>query len=646
MKKLLSVVATVALSLGSVLGMSSAALAVPVSYELTASSTSLAAGETATLATNAPEDAIAAIFVDGVIAGDTLAASALNGAEYAWGWGVSDNSVAHTLSIRIYEPGTADIAADTVSAAAVDVVFAAQEAVEPEEKTDDAPGLALVADGANITNIAKLCDWNSNSRYIDMRTNSVIFGDVCLTSGGISDASTELRGDAYDVFGLVFTRDVGSAIDAAEYIFTADTEPVVTDHSVTFTDQGVWSSTESAFVDVTVERLFMGSWVTWNTSVVLAGTNTPANIDIQIGGNLGSDSSTRVTPLPPSGTLTDDDFQLSDPALLWVSEGAFAQSEDTDEISFGFGVTTSASLSNALIDYRSCPDRAAIDAYAARVFANFATTYNTALEAAPGACGFVFDAPAFAYSIGEEVDETFALTLTGMDALRDGFSSDVWNLPEGLDGEILTDDAGLPVAFHLYGVPDELFDDSIFVALGQQQNPARDMSQPIVAIELLPGTVTHDVVLSQEFAANIGDVAAGTEIRASALGLEAESGWTQTVRSTPQQIATGDADALGAVGGAGLIPAGLAAGWHTSTLAGTSYLGDSVTNVMWFKLDASGRLLEIRSTAPDQPVPAAPNASLASTGSNTTAGVSIAVLAALGLGAALAVAGRRRTATK
>ena len=78
MKKLLSVVATVALSLGSVLGMSAAALAAPVSYELSASSTSLAAGETATLATNAPEDAIAAIFVDGVIAGDTLAASALN----------------------------------------------------------------------------------------------------------------------------------------------------------------------------------------------------------------------------------------------------------------------------------------------------------------------------------------------------------------------------------------------------------------------------------------------------------------------------------------------------------------------------------------------------------------------------------------
>lgn len=98
MKKLLSVVATVALSLGSVLGMSAAALAVPITYELTASSTSLAVGETATLATNAPEDAIAAIFVDGVIAGDTLAASALNGAEYAWGWGVSDNSVAHTLS--------------------------------------------------------------------------------------------------------------------------------------------------------------------------------------------------------------------------------------------------------------------------------------------------------------------------------------------------------------------------------------------------------------------------------------------------------------------------------------------------------------------------------------------------------------------
>lgn len=390
----------------------------------------------------------------------------------------------------------------------------------------------------------------------------------------------------------------------------------------------------------------MGSWVTWNTSVVLAGTNTPANIDIQIDGNLGSDGSTRVTPLGARGTLTDDNFQLSDPALLWVSAGAFAQGDYSDQISFDFGVTTSASLSNALIDYRSCPDRDAIDAYAAEVYANFAATYNTALQAAPGSCGFTFDAPAFAYSIGEEVDETFALTLTGMDALRDGFSSAVWNLPEGLDGEILTDDAGLPVAFRLYGVPDELFDDSIFVALGQQQNPARDMSQPIVAIELLPGTVTHDVVLSQEFAANIGDVAAGTEIRASALGLEAESGWTQTVRSTPQQIATGDADALGAVGGAGLIPAGLAAGWHTSTLAGTSYLGDSVTNVMWFKLDTSGRLLEIRSTAPDQPVPAAPNASLASTGSNTTAGVSIAVLAALGLGAALAVAGRRRTATK
>lgn len=653
MKRLLSVVATVALGIGSVLGMSAAAVATPLSYELTATSTSLAEGETVTLAANAPEGAVAAIFVDGVIAGDTLAASALNGAEYTWGWGVTDTTVEHTVSFRIYEPGASGIADETASAAAVDVEYVAKtvepEAAKPEVQTAAPQGELLRADGANITDLSKVCDWaGSSSEETDIGTSVASFEGVCLTSGEISDAATLNRGDAYDGFGLVSTRDVGSAVDANGYIFTADTEPVITGHSVTFTDQSVWSSTESAYVDVTVNRTFLGSWASWNVTVVRAGTATPAELDIQIFGNLGSDGSTRVTPLGADGTLTDDGSRLSDPALLWVSQAAFAQDPDSsvDNIAFDFGVTSTASLANGLIDYRNCPTLEANVAFAAEVYANFAQQVNTALEPVPGNCGFTFNASSFAYSIGEAVDETFALSLTGMDALSNGFDYDFWNLPEGLDGEILTGDDALPAAFRIYGVPSEVFDDSISVEFWQSRGPARDMSQPIDVVELLPGTVTHDVVLSQEFAAAIGDVAAGTEIRASALGLEIESEWTQTVRSNPQQIATGISDDLGAVRGAGLIPVGLAAGWHTSTLAGTSYLGAEVTHVMWFKLDTNGRLLEIRSTAPGQPVPAAPSANLASTGSISTSGVSIAVLALLGIGAALALVGRRREVTK
>lgn len=643
MKRFLSVIAAVALSIGSLVGVSTAAVATPV-YTVTATSSSLAEGESTTLATDAPEDAVVAVFVDGVLSGELSTAAALNNATYAWGWGVTDTSIEHTVSFRIYEPGTAEITADTVAWAAVDVTYAAQA----EELGDDAPILARGAAPANYTNWDNVCGWDSGDT-IDIETATVDFFDVCLTSGEISDADTANKGDAYDEFGFVRTTDIGSAVaelgsdPIISYIFTADTEPVVTDSSVTFVDEDVWSSTEEAYVDVTVQRLFSNNWVTWSVTVVLADTDTPAEIDITIGGNLGSDSWTRVADLGNGGTLTDDGDAMWDPSLLWVSEGTFAQTGDYgDDIEFSFGATSSASLTNGLIDYEYCVEREAVDAYAQEVFAAYATTYNTALETVEGECSFTFDAASFSFAVGEEVDEIFALSFTGFDFTDIGYWSDVWNVPAGLDYEIIEDGSGAPVALRLFGVPTEAFADDVFVEIGEQNYLGRSIDYDARATEKLPGTVKQVVSLSQDFQAKIGEVVAGTGVDYSALGLEAGSDWTQTVQSSPQIIANGVAGDLGAISGAGVIPSGLEAGWHTVTLAGKSYLGESVKNVLWFELDAGGRLLQIRNSAPVQ------EGTLAKTGANDAGigGAALGLLALLGAGAALTIAGRRRSAVQ
>ncbi|MGK0715845.1 hypothetical protein ACR5KS_07230 [Leucobacter sp. W1153] len=652
MKKLLSVIATLALSLGSLVAVSTAAAALPATYAVTSTAATVSEGESTTIATDAPDDAVVTVFVDGVST-ETLTAGALDGAVYSWGWGVTDTSVAHTVSFRVYEPGTGEVTSETAAAGSVDVEF---QAKVPEASREAPLQMQALEVPANETNWNRMCGYwqsESNSSYADFTTPTVDFTYVCLTDGSISDAETANRSDAYDGFGQVVTSDVGSGTDS-RYIFTADTEPVVTDSSVSFVDEDVWSSTEGAYVDVTVERQFSNNWATWDVTVVLADSSIPARIDLSIEGNLGSDGRTRITELGNNGVLTDDGDSFYDPALLWVSEGEFVGSNGSDPIRFNYGTVSSASLINGLVDYEYCTDRATIDAAVVEVFASLNTTYGTALETVQGECGFTFAPDSFAYSVGEEVDETFGLTFTGFEFVEGYYGWNAENLPEGLDIEVVEDDLGNPVGVRLFGTPTATYGSAVSITFsGYSFSEVDYYSSYVVATEQLTGTVDTLVELAQDLQANIGDIIAGTGVEYSAVGLLPDSNWSQTVRSTPQILASGVVGNTGTISGVGMIPSGLEAGWHTLTLEGVNYLNQEVQNVVWFELDSNGVLLSIRSSAPVAPVtPVAPSTpaatGLAQTGASDAGmgATTLGLFALLGLGAAVFAAGRLRRVAK
>ncbi len=130
--------------------------------------------------------------------------------------------------------------------------------------------------------------------------------------------------------------------------------------------------------------------------------------------------------------------------------------------------------------------------------------------------------------------------------------------------------------------------------------------------------------------ASTGSLVAGSSVAVSATGLQSTAAYTVVVQSNPQTIGSGNA-VSGAVNTSVTLPSGLEAGWHTLTFTSTAADGSPVSSVLYFKVSASGTLLESSTSIP---------AELANTGSTLT-GI-LAPATAFILGGLLLVAMRRR----
>jgi hypothetical protein len=85
------------------------------------------------------------------------------------------------------------------------------------------------------------------------------------------------------------------------------------------------------------------------------------------------------------------------------------------------------------------------------------------------------------------------------------------------------------------------------------------------------------------------------------------------------------------------IPAGLEAGWHSITLTSTWYTGVAFSKVLWFQVDANGKLVAISNTAPEDD-------RLAFTGSNGDPSGAVAIAGAMFVLGTVLVVSRRRKA--
>lgn len=220
-------------------------------------------------------------------------------------------------------------------------------------------------------------------------------------------------------------------------------------------------------------------------------------------------------------------------------------------------------------------------------------------------------------------DQTFTPPLTGHGwNWTYGAEGEVDDLPAGLAFELLGQwsDETAP-SFRITGTPTTAgpYDFTLWVA---------DDYGNEVEIHLI-GTVLGPVESSEmNLDAQIGDIAAGSEVTFGAHGLKEGAEYALVLHSTPITLAAGSVTVSHSILGTAVIPTGLEAGWHSLTLSSTwfSQLAvDGFQRTIWFLIDANGRLLQISALAPAA-------GSLAYSGSTDPSGSFLLAAAALAFG--------------
>ena len=140
--------------------------------------------------------------------------------------------------------------------------------------------------------------------------------------------------------------------------------------------------------------------------------------------------------------------------------------------------------------------------------------------------------------------------------------------------------------------------------------------------------------------ATVGGVVPGGQVLLEGGGLIANSPLELVMRSTPVVIDLNGqtADAAGNFSFRATLPAEIAAGVHSLTLTGTKPDGTPISDLLYFEIDSSGKLLWSQADTP--------RAALAATGpdSTTTMGLLLAALALVGFGVARSAARRTKKA--
>jgi hypothetical protein len=158
-------------------------------------------------------------------------------------------------------------------------------------------------------------------------------------------------------------------------------------------------------------------------------------------------------------------------------------------------------------------------------------------------------------------------------------------------------------------------------------------------------TVFDGLGLDLELAPTVGEIVPGGDVLLQGGGLIANSPLELVLRSTPVTIDLKGqtADSSGNFAFLATLPPAIEPGAHSLTLTGKKPDGTPISDVLYFEIDASGKLLSVSKTAPSAASPAS-TTPLAKTGvdSWSTAALALLALAMLGYGARLALSGRTR----
>jgi hypothetical protein len=194
-------------------------------------------------------------------------------------------------------------------------------------------------------------------------------------------------------------------------------------------------------------------------------------------------------------------------------------------------------------------------------------------------------------SQGVAVDTTLSLTTTGGWNWARGGEATVTGLPAGLTAVVSGENTtGAQPTIRISGVPH-------FNGISTASVTVATVDDSVVTeLAITVGAPKGHFVI--DFGVAIGEQVAGGTVGLYGSGLTAASAWDATVRSTPIVIASGTVGTNGQFASSATLPSGLAAGWHSLTLAATAADGSATQRVLWFEVSAVGTLLSVSDAAP------------------------------------------------
>ena len=457
------------------------------------------------------------------------------------------------------------------------------------------------------TDYFAFCD-ESDAPSEDWETDTVLWEDICFTDGSVDDAETLLleHGDAFDDFGYVKFPDLTYEGDGDDYYYaTADSDEQYYDTEgahYDFVDEDAWvynAENTLVNVDIVVTRVISGSWIRWNVNVYYAGTEVLADAPFLFEGNLGSDDDT--VWLHEGGLAVSHDTGDGDPIVLHAVNGAdewYTEDGDDDSEVWAAG---DLEYIIGLVEY-GCGFSEDTIQDAIDILVSIGTTYGTDLDPVSGSECAEWSIPTQNLTVGEEVDVTFTAPEGAPWNWNWGGWIEVWDLPAGLDYEVLNSGTeSTPPTLRIFGTPEEsgefeaeyeLWDDydgdfygSIFFVIAAADGED-DGEGPIF------GEPTPPRDLDLELDLEIGDQIEGSQATATATGLEEGEDYDVTVHSTPQQLAAGLVPTGGTVVEVVTLPT-LDAGWHRLVFTSTWAGGGAAVATVWFQVSPTGTLLAI-----------------------------------------------------
>lgn len=334
----------------------------------------------------------------------------------------------------------------------------------------------------------------------DINNADAYFEGICTGSADVSDAGTANTSDAYDGFADLY----GVNWDGST--FNIGSTGIINDEGGIFAyvSSNIWSHDAQEYVDVYVNRTFIGNTAKWEFEVYATGTMTPSTLTVYFDGNLGSDGSTTWTT-SNGYTVSTEDGTGGDPAIIWNTTGEMTYSENDDDVRVDFANASSGSLSHILLGYEDCITTTQLMDAVDVITASYNTYVDANIPDVAGDCSVEFTvngSGTFVNGIENNVD--FTVTPSGAWNWSYGGGIDIEGLPNGLSYDVTNSwvEDEIP-SFTIYGTADaEPGEYTVTVYLSDDYSGSASSTFTITVEEAPAPTMT---VSPETFSAVVGD---------------------------------------------------------------------------------------------------------------------------------------------